>query len=220
MPDPIAMSATAIAKQTVAAPFLVFLAGIVSSFGPCVAPRFIALSACSAQAERPRLVLVAFVGGLVVAYASFGTAASLLGGMRAYSSPVYAMVALALAVGGIVTLLHAEHCDDRTGPPAQPAQRSFGGVFLLGASFAFVLSPCCTPLVAMILAYTSLAGRGLYGCTLLSLFALGHALPLIVYGAVSARIATGLRRIASSQAVTITSGALMLGLAGYYALLV
>src|SRR5579875_305599 len=124
MPDPIAMSATAIAKQTVAAPFLVFLAG------------------------------------LVAAYASFGTAASLLGGMRAYSSPVYAMVALALAVGGIVTLLHAEHCDDRMGPPAQPAQRSFGGVFLLGASFAFVLSPCCTPLVAMILAYTSLAGRG------------------------------------------------------------
>jgi cytochrome c-type biogenesis protein len=219
MIDPIGMSAEAIARRTVTAPGLVFLAGVVSSVGPCVAPRFIALAACTAQSRRPKLLLAAFVGGLVGAYASFGLVMSLFGSLRAYSSLVYLAVSAALFAGGLISIVRARHdrCAElhaRRSPP------SMGGVFLLGGSFAFVLSPCCTPLVATILAYTSMAGERSYGAALLAAFALGHAFPLVAYGSMSARAANVFRRLALSQAVTVTSGTLMIGLAGYYALLV
>jgi cytochrome c-type biogenesis protein len=217
--DPIGLSAEAVARQTVTAPLLVFAAGIASSFGPCVAPRFVALAACTAQSSRPKLLLATFIAGLVSAYASFGIASSLFGGLHAYSSLVYLAVCLGLLAGGIVTIVRAEH-DDHLSSDSALRQRSLGAVFFLGASFAFVISPCCTPLVAMILAYTSLVGRRAYGAALLAAFALGHAFPLLVYGSASMRISQHVRRVALSQAVVLTSGTLMIGLAGYYALLV
>lgn len=218
--DPFALSAQAVAQRTAAAPVLVLIAGILSSFGPCVAPRFIALAACTARAQHPKKVLVAFVSGLVAAYAAFGLAASLLGASRVYSSVVYALVAAALLAGGSWTLAAAEHGARCESGGLPQREHSLGAVFLLGASFAFVVSPCCTPLVAVILAYSSMVGRVWYGTALLSVFALGHALPLILYGSVSAGVARRLRRLALGQAVSVTSGALMIALAGYYGLLV
>ncbi|HXP92446.1 MAG TPA: cytochrome c biogenesis protein CcdA [Candidatus Binatia bacterium] len=218
--DPIALGAQAVAERAVAAPPLVLLAGVLSSFGPCVAPRFIALAACVAQAPRPKIILVTFVAGLVAAYASFGIAASLLGAARVFSSVIYAAVAAGLLAGGLTTIVQAGHESDGARRARDRAERSLGGVFLLGASFAFVTSPCCTPIVAMILAYTSMVGFGFYGAALLAIFALGHALPLIAYGTMSGRVADSLRRFALRQAVSVTSGALMIGLAGYYGLLV
>lgn len=219
MIDPIAASAFAVAQRTAAAPFLVWLSGVVSSFGPCVAPRFVALAACSAQARSPRALLAAFIGGLVAAYASFGCAASLFVVAHAASSKVYALVAAALFAGGAVTIVRAdEGCCGA--PSGRAPARSLGGVFLLGASFAFVLSPCCTPLVLMVLAYTSSVGDPLYGAGLLGAFGLGHALPLIALGAAGTGFASAVRRMIPEQAVSIASGALMVGLAGYYALLV
>jgi cytochrome c-type biogenesis protein len=177
------------------------------------------LAACVAQARRPRDVQAAFVGGLVTAYASFGLIASLLGAARAYSSIVYAVVAAGLFAGGLVTIVRAGHSTCESHCRQVRTGHSLGGAFLLGASFALVMSPCCTPLVAMILTYTSMTGSGSYGAALLAIFAIGHALPLFAYGAVGGRVADRLRRVALGQAVSVTSGALMIGLAGYYALL-
>lgn len=219
MVDPIALSVQAVAHRSVLAPLLVLAAGVTSSFGPCVAPRFIALSACAAQARRPKIVLVAFLAGLIAAYGSFGLAASLLAGARLYSSTIYLIVAIGLSLGGLATIAHAAP-GARGEEDAGATEQTLGGVFLLGASFAFVISPCCTPLVAVILAYTSFVGLPLYGASLLSLFALGHALPIVLYGIVSVRVSRALRRFCLSQAVGVISGALMIGLGGYYALLV
>jgi cytochrome c-type biogenesis protein len=218
MLDPVAVSMQAVARRTASAPLLVLVAGVLSSFGPCVAPRFIALSACAAQARRPKLVLLAFLCGLVSAYGSFGLAASLLAGARLYSSAIYLAVALGLFAGGLATIVHATPAPGRDDAPK--AERTLGGVFLLGASFAFVISPCCTPLVAVILAYTSFVGLPLYGAALLALFAIGHALPIVLYGAVSVRVSRAFLRFSLGQAVGVISGALMLALAAYYALLV
>jgi cytochrome c-type biogenesis protein len=218
MIDPILAGTQAVAQRTVLAPLLVFAAGTFSSFGPCVAPRFIALAACTAQARRPRSVLLAFVAGLVSAYAAFGLGSSLLAGARASASAIYAAVALGLFAGGLWTLVRAGHPHAPRGAE-RDGERSLGAIVVLGASFAFVISPCCTPLVAVILAYTSMVGSAWYGAGLLALFALGHALPLVLYGALGARAAGVLRRAALGQAVAVTNGALMLALAAYYGLL-
>ena len=218
--DIIAASTVAVANGNGAAPALVFGAGVVSSIGPCIAPRFIAVSACAGRTGRTATVILAFVAGLVLAYASFGFAVSFFGGLRTSASLVYAIVAAGMGIAGLIGIwradYHACHDAEVTGSP-----KSLGGIFLLGASFAFVISPCCTPLVATILAYTTAVGRPpLYGATLLALFALGHAMPLVACGGLSAKVSALLRRVALAQATAIVSGALMIALAGYYALLI
>jgi cytochrome c biogenesis protein CcdA len=86
-------------------------------------------------------------------------------------------------------------------------------------SSAFVVSPCCTPVVAGIAGLTALGGRCGEGIALLVAFALGHALPLLAAGALSARIAALLARPSASSAPAVVSGTLMLALAAYYGVL-
>jgi cytochrome c biogenesis protein CcdA len=94
-----------------------------------------------------------------------------------------------------------------------------GGAMLLGASFALVVSPCCTPLVAGIVAYTSASGSAAYGSLLLVSFALGHALPIIPVAFGVNRAARLLQRHAVRQAASVVSATLMLALSAYYAVL-
>lgn len=199
-------------------PLSVFSAGVLSSVGPCVAPRFVAVAACTTRSSRPALVLGVFLAGLIGAYASFGFAVALLAGAFAHSSAVYGVVAAALFIGGCAAI--ARPGDEHDAHGRDKAVPALGGVFLLGASFAFVVSPCCTPLVVAILGFASGLGRPLEGAALLALFALGHAAPLILCGGTAARAAALLRRRALTQAASVAGGGLMLGLAGYYALLV
>ncbi|HTV74131.1 MAG TPA: cytochrome c biogenesis protein CcdA, partial [Candidatus Acidoferrales bacterium] len=182
--DFFAQGMQAVATRSALAPVLVFSAGVLSSFGPCVAPRFIAVVSCAGSStSRMPAVVGAFLGGLVAAYAAFGFAASLVGRLVDIASWTYGAVALALLVGGILTLVRAsphDHCHADHEVP--PRALSFGGVFLLGASFAFVIAPCCTPLLATIIAYTSDVGDPVYGASMLAIFALGHGLPVGLLG--------------------------------------
>jgi cytochrome c biogenesis protein CcdA len=216
--DVVGAGLTAVAYHRANAPVLVFSAGVLSSIGPCVAPRLLALAACVTNARRPLRVTLAFVVGLVAAYAAFGAAASLLGQMRALQAWIYAVVAIAAIVGGAWQLVAARpHVH---GEPHVGTAPSLPGVALLGASFAFVVSPCCTPLVVAIAAYAANAADPWYGVALLATFALGHAVPLFVTALGGVRFGRFLGRVVHAQAVGIVSGALMLGLGAYYALLV
>jgi len=209
----------AVARRTAFAPALVFGAGVASSFGPCVAPRFIAVVSCAGASHgRRTLVVPVFLAGLVVAYASFGIASGLLGRAIELSVWTYRLVAVAMLASGVVSLVRARpqaahaHEDEH-------APTSLGAVFLLGASFAFVLSPCCTPLVAGILAYASTVGDPLYGATLLAAFALGHGLPVALLGLGAGRAVEALRRVSLHQATAVASSILMICLSAFYAVL-
>ena len=205
---------------------LVFAAGVATSVGPCVAPRYVAVAALANAARRPWHVVGAFVAGLVGAYALLGLAAGALGTLWSTSGTVYLILAAGLGAGGILTLLRADprdrhdhdhdHGGRRDGGRAKRAQASAGGTFLLGASSAFVVSPCCTPVVAGIAGLTTLGGRTVEGVALLVAFALGHALPLLAAGVLGTRIAALLARAAASSAPAVVAGTLMLALAAYY----
>jgi cytochrome c-type biogenesis protein len=175
------------------------------------------LSCVSARPAREARVAVAvFILGLVAAYASFGVTGSLLGRLVDLSPWTYGAVALALLVGGIVTLVQAEPHDSCRTRAAQPQARSLGGVFLLGASFAFVVAPCCTPLLATIVAYAADVGDPLYGASMLSLFALGHGLPIAFAGVSAGAFVERLRKTMLHQATMIASGTIMIVLSAFY----
>lgn len=218
--DPFSAALHAAGNRSIFAAPLAIGAGFASSLGPCVAPRFLAVAGMSAGKTRAQSAGLAasFIGGLIVAYASFAGAASLLGRALASSTAVYVLVAIALGAGGLITLWSEPHACAR---PPSAARASCGAAFLLGAAFAFVVSPCCTPFIVAILAYASASGSACYGAALLALFALGHAAPMIAL-AIGAQRATGMFYRyggAGRRAGSTVSAGLMLCLAAYYAVL-
>jgi cytochrome c-type biogenesis protein len=225
--DAVGAALAAVAARSALAYPLVFAAGVVTSIGPCAAPRYVAVTACAhAAARRPWTAVAAFAAGLICAYVALGAAAGALGALWAASTAVYAVVAAALVVSGVVTLARAGGGPNAGGGPG--AHRgshgprtgaSSGGVFLLGASSAFVVSPCCTPVVAALAGLTLASGHGAYGTMLLAAFACGHLVPVLICGALGTRLSAALRRVAVSQAPSVVSGSLMLALGAYYGVL-
>jgi cytochrome c biogenesis protein CcdA len=215
--DPFSQSLAAVSSRSVSAASLVFLAGAASSLGPCVAPRLVAAAGLASGRRNAAALVLAFVAGLMAAYAAFGAVTSLLGRAAHWSAYTYGIVALALAGGGAVTLWRGDRACGRHRDTDRAT--SMGGAMLLGASFALVVSPCCTPLVAGIVAYTSASGSAAYGSLLLVSFALGHALPIIPVAFGVNRAARLLQRHAVRQAASVVSATLMLALSAYYAVL-
>jgi cytochrome c-type biogenesis protein len=220
---------------------LVFAAGLATSIGPCAAPRYVAVAALAHGARRPWAVMAAFASGVVGAYVALGLGAGMLGALWSASSTTYAVLAIALAAGGVVTLLRtgsarcphnadahragnhhtAHHADGHSTVAIAKAgpRTSAGGTFLLGAASAVVVSPCCTPVLAAIGAATMASGPAANGAALLGAFACGHVIPILLAGALGTHLSSMLRRWADSQAPAIVAGSLMLALAAYYGVL-
>jgi cytochrome c biogenesis protein CcdA len=213
--DPINLSLLAISREQPAAFGFVFLAGLVTSIGPCAAPRLVAISGLGAHSRRGLFgSSLAFVAGLITAYASFGIFASLLGQVTALSQIIYVLVAIGLACGALITLIQQPHA--HSDELKKPYGASAGAAFLLGASFTFVISPCCTPVLIGILAYCAQTHNVGFSVALLSAFALGHATPVIALASGVARISEAVRRFNADEAFRVVSGALMLALSGYF----
>ncbi len=221
MIDAVSAGLHAVATRSPLAYPLVFAAGAVTSIGPCAAPRYVALAALVNASRRPARIIAAFVAGLVGAYVVLGAAAGAVGALWSASRLVYAAFAVLLAIAGVATLLRGgtSHVHESAGVHDAGARASLGGTFLLGASSAFVVSPCCTPVVAGIAGLTTASGHTGEGVALLAAFAFGHALPIVSAGALGTRVAHRLRHVAASHAPAVVAGTLMLALAAYYGVL-
>ena len=219
MNDPITLSVDAIVRGDATRLPIVALAGAVTSLGPCVAPRYIALAALLGE-KRRTLTILTFVGGMLVAYSTLGFGIGILGQLAGHASVLYLVLATALACAGIATLIRNPRCD-HTHPERATAQpRRLSAVFSLGAASAFVVSPCCTPVVAAVLGMTALDGNPVSRGALLGAFALGHAAPLLAAGSLGTLCARTFRTWNAAPAPAIVSGTLMLALGAYYGLLV
>jgi cytochrome c-type biogenesis protein len=201
----------------------VFAAGLITSVGPCVAPRYVAIAALAGRDRYPIVPTLAFVSGLIGTFVALGFAGGLFGALSSSSSTIYVILAAALLGGGCIALARAVPTDHaaacRPAGATNGARRSLGAVFLMGAASAFVVSPCCTPMIATVLATSTAAGKPLFGALLLASFGAGHALPLMFtaqIGSVAARLAPS--RFAE-QGLAIVSAVLMLALGTYYAVL-
>ncbi|MBV8580777.1 MAG: hypothetical protein JO225_16775 [Candidatus Eremiobacteraeota bacterium] len=216
MTDAIDATLHAVATRSPLAYPLALAAGIVTSIGPCAAPRYVAVAALANASRTPWRIVGLFTAGLVGAYVVLGLGAGLVGFFWSASSAVYTLLAVALGAAGIVTLLrgdtHAVCGDTRV-------RVGGGATFLLGASSALIVSPCCTPIVAGIAGLTAGGGQVTGGAALLAAFACGHAAPAIAVGALGSRVAGALRHVAASHTPAVIAGTLMLALAVYYGML-
>ena len=217
MIDVVAAGVQAVAARSALAYPLVFAAGALTGVGPCAAPRFVAVAALANGAVRPAFAIAAFVAGLVGASVALGLAGGALGAVLAASGLLYAALAIVLGTAGMLALWRGDaashHHDVRV------RGSGLSGAFVLGASCALVVAPCCTPVLTSIAGLTTGGGPTLGAAAYLATFGLGHAAPVVAAGAFGTRVAQLLRRLSASQAPAVVSGGLMLALAGYYGVL-
>jgi cytochrome c-type biogenesis protein len=214
MIDPLAAVSSAVAHGSPLAIAAIFSAGVVSSLGPCVAPRYLAVAGFASGSRRPTRAAAAFVTGLIGAYLVLGYTAGWLGSIRSLATIIDWIMAGALIVAGAIMLWRAEPSGKAT--CGRTHDMPAGAPLLLGAASAFVVSPCCTPMLVAIVSTASELGRPLAGAAILACFAIGHALPLFLVGtpaAFAGRIRlTGI----AAQSLPVVGGALLLCLGAYY----
>lgn len=221
MPDLNAATFTAIQNGSVWAFALLFAAGVLSSIGPCAAPRILALSALILRSHHPLRITAAFLCGTLGVYAVLGVVAGgVIARLSAASTLLYVALALGALGGGIATIASARWHECHTDGPIAKENGSIGMAFAAGAGFSLMVSPCCTPILGVVLALSAFTASPLTVALMLVVFGIGHASTLLVACLAGRPLLAWFPRSRFAQGAQVVSGTLMLAIGAYYALLV
>lgn len=181
----------ALAQGSWVAFLLVFVAGFLTSFTPCVYPMIPITIGFVVKASTGRLsafvLSLFFVLGIAIVYSSLGLVAALGGavfGAALQSTAVTIFIAIVFTLMGISML----GAFDLALPSSfqtklQTGRRGgFVGAVLMGGVTGLVASPCVGPVLVVLLTWVAQVGRPLYGFTLLFVFALGLGLLFLILG--------------------------------------
>ncbi len=180
-------------SRSVTAIFVVFAAGVLTSFTPCVYPMIpvtVTFIGGAAGGNRKRAVVLStvYVAGLAIVYASLGIAAALLGrvfGQFTRSPWVYGAVGL-MIIGfglGMLDLYSIRVPTLFSGVQTKGARRGgLLGALLMGMAAGFVAAPCTAPVLGVLLTYVATTRDLVWGGALLLAFAFGIGLLLLVLG--------------------------------------
>lgn len=160
-----------------------FGAGVLSVLSPCVLPLLPAIMAYSS--ERGKLRPLAIVTGLCISFTAMGVVFSAFGSVvYAYRGYMEMIAAIMIIVLGIVMLFDLPVFDrlsalaPQLAPQTTQGEGIMGGL-LLGLSLGIVWMPCLGPLIGSVLVTVIPEGDVLYGGTLLFIYSLGLAIPML-----------------------------------------
>jgi cytochrome c-type biogenesis protein len=207
-----------IANASVLAFVLTFLAGVVTSIGPCNAamiPLIMAYVSGQKDISRGRSLALSatFALGLAITLVLLGVIAALLGGIIGVVGRVwYYLVALVFIVMGaqwlgIIALPLpdlAATLREKVGP------RGLLGALLLGLVSGLVASGCATPALAAILTLVMSKGAILYGAGLLLVYGLGRGVPIVILGGLAGLVRARADVMRWGALLERVSGALMI----------
>ena len=173
-----------------------FIAGLISFLSPCVlplVPGYISLISGAGVEELGQhnvrlmravaLNSIWFILGFSAVFLALGAVASTLGQLvREYIGPLSKIAGAVIVVMGLhqtgalpISLLYR---DKRFhGVPSAPAGTR---AFLLGSAFGFGWTPCVGPILAVILTFAAAESTVAKGMWLLSVYAVGLALPFLL----------------------------------------
>jgi len=123
-----------------------------------------------------------FVLGLAVVMSVLGALAALMGTMFGLTGPVWYFI---LAAVLIIMGLHLAGVIDlklTTSQKFLPQRTGLLGALVLGMLFGTVLSPCASPVLAVILTVAAVQQKVAYGSSLLFTYALGQGTLIILAG--------------------------------------
>lgn len=193
-----------------------FLAGLATSIGPCVAPRYLALAALVANMSGRRrwLRVACFMAGLLLCYAMVAVTMSSVGAIVTLSRFFYLALAVCFLAHGLQALIVPQSCKR-----ARSGSAPSGSALIAGGALGLVFSPCCTPVVGLMATVAAASGSLFMALVAVFAFGLGHVAPLATVGAgleVGERFA--FRREFHGAMDTI-GGGLSLAVACYYGIL-
>jgi len=215
-------------RPLVALPLL-FGAGLLTSFTPCVYPMIpitaglLGGAGAAGRPARARIGMVAlYVLGVALVYATLGLVAGLTGSIfGGISTNKWALLLMAnlLLLSGLA-LLDVFTMQVSSGVLAWAgrfgADRPYGA-FMMGATSGLVAAPCGAPAFAAVLTFVAATGSAVLGFTYLLAFSLGMTAVLagvgIFAGAITALPRSGTWLVWLKRA----GGVLLLAMAEYYA---
>ncbi len=207
--------------------FLVFLAGILTSFTPCIFPMIpITLSILGHDAEtktRTQNVLrsLFYVLGIALTYATLGSIAAMTGALfgkalankYVISSLVVLFVLMAISMWGFFEIQVPAFIRNKFGTGKS---HGYFGALIMGLVAGIVASPCVGPVLVSILSFVSSTQNAWLGFTLLFTYAIGLGLIFIVLGFSSHLIKKLPRSGPWMDLIKFLLGLLMIGAAFYY----
>lgn len=191
---------------------LSFGAGLASVASPCVLPVLPLIVTGTADEHRSRPALV--VLGIALSFVAMGIATSLFGSVVGPAIP-----ALEKVVGVVVVafglLLIADVNPWKRLTWFQRVNPSGGGRLsglALGMSLGLVWIPCVGPMLSSVLAAVAAEGTLAAGVTLLLVYSLGFAVPMLAVGYGSQTLRQRIRAISAHPAIVRwASGLLLVG---------
>lgn len=202
-----------------------YLGGVIATASPCIMcsiPLVIGFVGGYAGGNKKQAFLysLTFVVGLALVMSVLGAAAALLGtmfgqiGVYWYFVIAAILMVMGLQLAGVLKL--------KLGGPSQrflPQRTGLWGALILGMLFGLVLSPCASPVLAVILTLAAVQGQVIYGSTLLFSYALGQGTLVILAGTFAGVVNNFLQSRGARAGAFIQQGAgLLIFFAGAYIL--
>lgn len=163
-----------------------FLAGIVSSFSPCVLsaiPLIVGYVGGYAGKDKKlayRYSLI-FCLGIIMTFVLLGIASALLGKLFTGAGRWwYIILGAIMLLVGLQLIGVIEFGNNSCRVPNR--RKGIAGAFFLGILGGILSSPCSTPILAAILAFVASKGNILLGVIMLSFYSLGHCILVFMAG--------------------------------------
>jgi len=164
-----------------------FLAGIVSSFSPCVLstlPLIVGYVGEAGVKDKKTAFKYSlfFSIGLIITFTTLGIIFSIIGQFMNLSGKWwYLILGLVMLLAGLrLTGVIGDGAEKSCKLPSK--RRGFLGAFFLGILGGALSSPCSTPVLAAILAFVAQKGNILIGIFMLLLYSMGHSLLILLAG--------------------------------------
>jgi thioredoxin:protein disulfide reductase len=207
--------------------FFVFLAGVLTSFTPCIFPMIpITMAVIGSKGERSKwrgfLISFVYVLGIAFTYSLLGLFAARSGALfGAYlGHPVVVsviagvFVLMALSLFGLFEIRPPQFIASRLA--GLHTEKNFVGAFVSGLSAGIVASPCVGPVLVGVLTYVAQTQNMVQGFVLLFTFALGLGQIFLVLGTFQSLLHSLPKSGPWMVHVKKFFGVVMLGMAFYY----
>lgn len=167
--------------------FSVFLAGLVSSFSPCVLitiPLVISYVGGFSEGDVKRSFAfsLVFAIGLAITFTILGAVASLMGTLLGDVGGYWKYILATVSIIMGLQMLGILNFQIPTPRMVKTEQKGLLGAFLLGMLFGVASSPCATPVLALILTFVASKQNLVYGTSLLFVYALAHTVFIFLIG--------------------------------------
>lgn len=163
-----------------------FLAGVASSFSPCVLssiPLIVGYVGGYARKDKKlayKYSLI-FCLGIIITFTLLGIASALLGRLFTGAGRWwYIILGVIMLIVGLQLIGVIEFGNNSCRMPNR--RKGVAGAFFLGILGGVLSSPCSTPILAAILAFVASKGNILLGVIMLFLYSIGHCILIFMAG--------------------------------------